>query len=230
MNWRRGLLLAGIHLVAAAPLILMLEARDAKELRDGKEPEAMAQAAADWAAITEKESHSGLHAAHQEGETVSFDCGGLWAHYPAQEAVVRLDNSPAAALTGWRYECRAKWTLSAMLEGPIDPGSANEKLAAQRKIDAVFCVVIAIQWLLVGAFPLKPFQKTWGEPGILITAFTVIAACLALIPSLGDAALLPASLAGLAWFWWFALLVWAALRFGWRRITGLYRLHQKASS
>lgn len=103
-------MLAGIHLVAAAPLILMLEARDAKELRDGKEPEAMAQAAADWAAITEKESHSGLHAAHQEGETVSFDedegetvsfdCGGLWAHYPAQEAVVRLDNSPAAALTG----------------------------------------------------------------------------------------------------------------------------------
>ena len=34
MNWQRGLLLAGINLVAVAPLILLLEARDARYVRD----------------------------------------------------------------------------------------------------------------------------------------------------------------------------------------------------
>ena len=34
MKWRRGLLLAGVNLVAALPLILMMESEDAQYLRD----------------------------------------------------------------------------------------------------------------------------------------------------------------------------------------------------
>jgi hypothetical protein len=33
MNWRRGLFLAGIYLAAALPLILMMEAYDARSVK-----------------------------------------------------------------------------------------------------------------------------------------------------------------------------------------------------
>ena len=42
MNWRRGLLLAGIHLVVAGTLIVWMEARDAQFLRDSQESTAEA--------------------------------------------------------------------------------------------------------------------------------------------------------------------------------------------
>jgi hypothetical protein len=35
MNWRRGLLLAGINLLAAVPLISLLAARDSQYVKEG---------------------------------------------------------------------------------------------------------------------------------------------------------------------------------------------------
>lgn len=79
--------------------------------------------------------------------------------------------------------------------------------------------MIALQWFLVGAFPLSQPRNWWAEPGAFITVCTVIAFGILLIRPINDLARLPARLAMFAWFWWFALLVWKSIRFTWRRVT-----------
>jgi hypothetical protein len=92
-------------------------------------------------------------------------------------------------------------------------------METQRKIDAGLCVFIAVQWFLMGAFPLVRTRKWWADPGAFITACAALAGAIALIPKVGDFARLPVSIAMLAWLWWFVLLVWKTLQFGWRMAT-----------
>ena len=92
-------------------------------------------------------------------------------------------------------------------------------METQRKIDAGLCLFIAIQWFFMGGFPLVQTRKWWADPGSFITACAVLAGAIALIPVVDDIARLPALLAMLAWLWWFGLLVWKTLQFGWRMIT-----------
>jgi hypothetical protein len=91
-------------------------------------------------------------------------------------------------------------------------------METQRKIDAGLCLFIAMQWFLMGGFPLVRTQKWWADPGAFITTCAVLAGSIALIPVVDGIARLPALLAMLAWLWWFGLLIWKTLQFGWRMI------------
>jgi hypothetical protein len=92
-------------------------------------------------------------------------------------------------------------------------------METQREIDTGLCLLIAIQWFLMGGFPLVRTQKWWADPGAFITACTALAGGITLIPAIGEVARLPALIAMLAWLWWFGLLVWRTLQFGWRMTT-----------
>lgn len=221
MNWRRGLLLAGINLVAAVPLILMLEARDAQFLRERDENTAIAaRESAAREAAREAKSPASAEAAEEE-QTVSFSpCPNVWVNYPVQVRVVRVGSPLASALTGWRLVCPEKWTLAGMLLGPTEPAWTAAATSAHWQVEAGLCLLILVQWFLVGAFPLRKPKRWWAEPGMFITACTVVAACFALISPVDEVAHFPAFLAGCAWFWWFGLLAWKLLRFGWRRAAG----------
>jgi hypothetical protein len=92
-------------------------------------------------------------------------------------------------------------------------------METQRKIDAGLCLFIAIQWFFMGGFPLVRTQKWWADPGSFITGCAVFAGTIALIPVVDALAKLPALIGMLAYFWWFGLLNWRTLQFGWRMTT-----------
>jgi hypothetical protein len=215
MNWRRGLLLAGIHLAVAGFLILSLEARDAKYLH--AQEESVAEAARE-AAARPAEPPNPAPAPVNSGEateTITFNmCSELWVHYPPQTIIVRLANYPAMFLTHWRMQCPSRWSLSGML----NVRNWRPSLESQRRADLGMILIIAIQWFLVGGFPLRKPLRWWEEPGSLITICTVASGLLVLIPNDRYDALPtgPMLIAGLAWFWWLGLLVWKCLRTGWR--------------
>jgi hypothetical protein len=231
MNWRRGLVLAGIHLAVAVPLMLSLEARDSESLR--RRQEANAEASREAAARPQAPTPAPTEADSTENDsaqTVRFDpdpCS-MTAHYPAQVTVEASAGYPAVIVTGWRMYCSPSWSLSRRWasERLWIPTSADEAAAntARRRVDKWFVVVLVVQWLLIGGFPLTQAKDWWAEPGAVITVCTVIGGAIALIPAIDGAALLPALIALLAWFWWFGLLVWGVLRAGWRLVVRR-RLH-----
>jgi hypothetical protein len=155
----------------------------------------------------------------QAEETVSFDPCGMWVHYPVQVVVVQAADMPSFALAGWEDVCPPHWSLAGRLRGKRTWPPTRLWLETQRKIDAGLCLFIAIQWFLMGGLPLVRTRKWWADPGSFITACAVLAGATALIPVIDEVARLPALIAMLAWLWWFGLLVWKTLQFGWRMIT-----------
>ena len=125
---------------------------------------------------------------------------------------------PSLALAGWEDVCPP---LVACGETTRKNDLAANAFVdgTQRKIDAGLCLFIAIQWFLMGGFPLVRTQKWWADPGAFITACAVLAGAIALIPVVDGFAKLPALIAMLAWLWWFGLLIWRTLQFGWRMTT-----------
>jgi hypothetical protein len=77
MNWRRGLLLAGINLAVAVPMILMMEARDQKYALT--QEEIMAKSAVlDAPKPPESSWPEPPQASHEQaGESVSFNICGM---------------------------------------------------------------------------------------------------------------------------------------------------------
>ena len=115
MNWQRGLLLAGINLAVAVPMILMMEAKDEKYALT--QEEIMAEATRDAAPkppepTTPKPAQANAEQAEKE---VMFDPCGLWASYPTQVVVVQAADIPALALAGWELDCPPRWSLSGRL-------------------------------------------------------------------------------------------------------------------
>jgi hypothetical protein len=220
MNWRRGLLLAGINLAVAVPIILMMEAKDQKEVLT---PEEIMTKAPREAVPRPPEPPTPEPAQvnpEQAEETVTFDPCGMWgAHYPTQVVVVQAVGMPSLALAGWREGCPPHWSLAGRLRGKWTWPPTPLWMETQRKIDAGLCLFIAIQWFLMGGFPLVGTQKWWADPGTFITACTALAGGLALISVIGEVARLPALIAMLAWLWWFGLFVWRTLQFGWKMKT-----------
>jgi hypothetical protein len=215
MNWRRGLLLAGINLTVAVSMILMMEARDQKYALT--QEEIMAKGAP---RPPEPPTPKPAPASPEQAEeTVSFDPCGMWVHYPVQVVVVQAADMPSFALAGWEDVCPPHWSLAGRLRGKRTWPPTRLWLETQRKIDAGLCLFIAIQWFLMGGLPLVRTRKWWADPGSFITACAVLAGATALIPVIDEVARLPALIAMLAWLWWFGLLVWKTLQFGWRMIT-----------
>jgi hypothetical protein len=84
---------------------------------------------------------------------------------------------------------------------------------------AILCVLVAIEWLFVGGFPLMQPRHWWLEPGAFITICTLMGTALATIPHVAHLSVIPATMAACAWIWWFGLLIWRAVQFGWRTTT-----------
>jgi hypothetical protein len=98
-------------------------------------------------------------------------------------------------------------------------------LKAMRRVDIALCLMIAIQWFLIGGFPLRQPGRWWDEPGAFITANNFVAACIAIIPVIDGLARFPALIALVGWLWWFGLLVWIPARWAWQStVAGLRRL------
>jgi hypothetical protein len=219
MNWQRGLLLAGINLAVAIPMILMMEARDQKYALTSEE--IMAKTTRESVPKPPEPPTPEPHKAspEQAEEAISFDiCGGL-VNYPVQVVVVQAVDMPSVALAGWENICPPHWSFAGRLrEKPTWPPTPLW-MERQRTIDAGLCLFIAMQWFLMGGFPLVRTQKWRADPGSFITACAVLAGAIALIPIVDGFAKLPALIAMLAWLWWFGLLVWRTLQFGWRMAT-----------
>ena len=207
MNWRRGLLLAGINLAVAMPLILWAESMDAAFMRDREHYAPKAAAVDGPTAVSEEGSNA-------QAEGVSIDPCQRIGDFSTQERVLIGANLPALALTEWRSLCPAHWTLAGMLHaGGWVPTPSS--LVAQRKVDAGLLLLIALQWFFLGAFPIKGPRK-WREPGMFITLCSVLAVVLVFIPPVESFARLPALLATVTWLCWFALVIWRAIRSAWK--------------
>jgi hypothetical protein len=210
MNWRRGLLLAGINLAMAGPLIVQTEL----------EVEAY---------VREHYVASAQHAEEQAPKSTSLEDGGVrvdldpcnWVfHYRARHRFVHMAEMFAAGLSGWDEECPAHWSLAGILKVGYSWVETPSEIPRRREVACGFGLLIAVQWILVGAFPLIRPKRWWAEPGAFITICAVIAFAFALIRPIEELALFPAFFAALAWFWWTGLLLWTCVRAGWRLIAG----------
>jgi hypothetical protein len=223
MNWRRGLLLAGINLLVAVPLVCLLAARDMRYMKERQQSANGETLRIDSSG--EVSSAPTKIVQVQEEQTVSFSPCGMWVHYPAQTYVVQFGNLPAFVLTQWRIVCPAKWSIAARLGVDVSGWISEANFKAMRRVDVALCVLIVIQWLLIGGFPLIQSRRWWHEPGALITACTAIASVIALIPIVDGLAKLPALFAFFGWLWWFGLLLWIPLHKAWQStLGGLRRL------
>ncbi len=226
MNWRRGLLLAGINLIAAVPLICLLAARDAQFIKE-REPQSAVPAIRPG--IVDREFKPRVEARLvlvQEDQTVSFSPCGLWGHILPQVSAVQLGNLPAFVLSQWREACPPRWSIASMLGVQVAGLSSPDNVKAMRRVDVALCLMIAIQWFLIGGFPLIRSERWWGEPAAFITANTFIAAWIAIIPVVDGLARLPALIAFGGWLWWFGVLLWIPVHKGFQStLGGLRRLN-----
>jgi len=203
MNWRRGILLAAINLAVALPPTIWLESKEAAFVREHK------HYAAESSTAASSETPGAL------AEAFVIDPCSLVDAYPAKLTVVGLANIPAGALTGWRNFCPARWSVSGMLHAGGWPPTASS-VTANRKADVAFLVMIALQWVLVGALPLGHPKRSWSEPGMFITICAALSVAVVFIPPLEDIAKIFALFATCAWIWWFGLLVWKFARSAWK--------------
>jgi hypothetical protein len=217
MNWRRGLLLAGIHLAVAVPLIIWQEARDWPYLHTEWKP-------AQRPVLPPP--------APQEDGTVTFSPCGMWRSIPARTNVLVIGELPASVAVGIGEDCPPIWTVTGALRAALDTPPFRSNRTAEVSIAASFCVLIAVQWVLLGAFPFVHPDRWWLEPGAFITACSVASGALLLVVgafylaisgSLAGADRFPSSLANLpafasflCWLYWICLLVWKMFRTAWR--------------
>jgi len=200
VQWRRGLVLAGVHLAICAPLIVWEEASR-------------------WDWVRSQENLPLLELARpvpppppdavkpaDEGETAAFSPCGLWRHIPWQERIIVLGELPAAAFSQWGEPCPPIWSLA----GLVGVGWPNRD---SRRKEVEFSIglysLIALQWILVGGFPLIHPRRWFWEPGALITICT----CTGIL----------ASFAPLIWLLWLVLLVWRLLQGGYRGVVFAWR-------
>jgi hypothetical protein len=158
MNWRRGLLLAGINLAVAVPMILMMEARDQKDALT--QEEIMAKTPNEDPPKPPELPTPDPHQAspEQAEQTVSFDACTMSVHYPVQDVVVQAADMPSFALAGWEDVCPPRLSLAGRLRGKWTWPPTPFWMETQRKIDAGLCLLIIIQWFLMGGFPLVRTQ------------------------------------------------------------------------
>jgi hypothetical protein len=214
MNWRRGLLLAGIHFAVAGTLLAWEESESWRYIRS----EQLGASAA----------HLELAAFQEEDLTVTLnpcgDDGFVDGEMSPQERLSGMANLPVALLTGWHEPCTSPNFLDSVVErilSSVFKTRFHRTRASEVLILAILCTLVAVEWLFVGGFPLVRPGRWWLEPGAFIPICTLVGAALATIPYVAHLSLIPATMAGCAWLWWFGLLVWKTLEFGWKMTSGL---------
>jgi hypothetical protein len=208
MHWRRGLLLAGIHLAVAVPLIIQQEIRDKETIR-----ERIVEG------VTANEPTSKSAPSEEDEQAVILNPCTMTIDYSTRHQIEQLAEPLAHMLSGWGQACPPHWSLAGLMKVDYFWIPTPSSAAARSKVDWAFAVLVGIQWTLVGGFPLVLRRHWWMEPGALITGCIVLAIVNDLIPWPLGFAIFPMFLAALAWFWWLGLLIWKCSRFGWRLVA-----------
>jgi hypothetical protein len=211
MNWRRGLLLAAIHVGVVGSLLAWQESESWRYLKS-EQPEP---------------SPVRLElAAFQEEQTVTFNpCAddGFWdGEMSPQESISGMANLPVALLTGWHEPCTSPTFLDSIVESFLTllvKTRFHRTKGSEILILLILCMLVAVEWLFVGGFPLIQPRHWWLEPGAFITICTLVGIVLVLIPH-PHLSRIPVGFAACAWLWWFGLLVWKTLQLGWKAIAG----------
>jgi hypothetical protein len=207
IQWRRGLVLAGVHLAVCVPLIVWAQASK-------------------WDWVRSQENLPTLELERPvpppppdvvkpavEGETVSFSPCGLWRHIPWQERVIVWGELPAAAFTQWGESCPPIWSLA----GLVGVGWPNrDSRRKEVEVSIGLCGLIVLQWILVGGFPLIHPRRWFWEPGSLITICT----CTVIL----------AIFAPFIWLFWLILLLWRMTQGGYRGVVFTWRFFRHTAA
>jgi hypothetical protein len=214
MNWRRGVLLAGIHLTVAALLIIQIEKCEDAYLNN------------QFRVVRIADDASTKTPAMEGFRVVSIDPCATIFDYALPERIVVSENLLIIPPSGWRQACHARWSLAGMLKVDYLQAPSPSSIAARRHVDWGFSLLVMVQWILVGGFPLIRPRRWWLEPGAFITCCTAIGFVFVLIRPIQELGMLPSLLAALAWLWWLGLLAWKSVRFGW----GQWKRNRSSSS
>jgi hypothetical protein len=211
MNWRRGLLLAGIHLVVAGSLLAWDESFYWRSIKS----EGLGLSSARM-----------IFTAFQEEQTVTFNpCADDGVEDGEVSPLAKIDgmaNLPVVLLTGWHEPCRSQGVLDSMVESSLNSMAGkrfHRTRSSETLILVILCVLVAVEWLFVGGFPLIRPRRWWLEPGALITILTLALTALTTAPHEANMAGNLSIISACVWLWWFGLLIWKTLLFGWRRTT-----------
>jgi hypothetical protein len=193
MNWRRGILLAGIHFGVAGSLLAWQESGYWRYLRSDQ--------------LGPSQTRLELAGFQEESSTTFNPCAdnGFWdGEISPQEWVSEMANLPVALLTGWHEPCKSPGFLDSKVEGFLNPMVRmrfHRTQGSEILILVILCALVAVEWLLVGGFPLIRPRRWWLEPGAFITVCTLVGAALATIPHVAHLSMIPAMISGCAWFW-----------------------------
>ena len=199
-QWRRGFVLAAIHLVICLPLIVLEEANrwDWVRSQENLPPLELARPVPPPRPDAVKPA--------DEGKTVSFSPCGLWRHTPWLERVIVFGELPAATLSQFGEPCPPSWSLA----GQLGMGWGNhDSRRKEVEFSSVLCGLIALQWVLIGGFPLIHPRQWYWEPGALIT----LCICTVFL----------ALLAPFLWLAWLMLLAWRLLQGCYRGVVFAWR-------
>lgn len=203
MNWRRGILLAGIHLFVAGSVLVWNESRFWQYIRTDRNRPVL---------LPNPDPAMGQYANPCEG--------WIWdGAMPPNQTILAYADLPVGMITGGHEPCNTPTQLDRMVQTYYGKTHKSEVLTL-----IILCSAIAVQWFLLGAFPLIHPIRWWLEPGALITVCTPAVAVLAFIPeSVVTQFTLPfLTLAG--WIYWLGVVVW--LLFRWlRRVVAVRFAH-----
>jgi hypothetical protein len=202
-------------------MMLLLENRMAEQIRDRESTSSVGTALLH--SVRSDAATKPRRVDAQEGQAVEFDPCLMWGHNPPQVDVVVTGNYPAEFLAQWQIECPSAWSIEGRIMGTRRTPLTRVGLVLRRRADLAFLALIAVEWLLIGAFPLRQAARFYGEPGSFITACTLLGSALALIRPIDGLARLPALIAACAWLLWFGFLLWVLIRFAFRKLAKLRR-------
>src|SRR5512146_600410 len=195
MNWRRGLTFALLHVTIAAPLIVYEEAQQWRYLR------------------TQSIAPVLRLAAFQETE-VPWNPTVIDYWVTPQESVVRYANLPASAIAGWHYPPHSIYTVAGISDALYGRVTHRSTVATA----LVFILLIALQWMFVGAAPVIRPKRRWLEPAALISACAILSVVL-LFTLRTQFYSIPLMIAIVTWFVWFGVAVIKLVNRAWKALT-----------
>jgi hypothetical protein len=208
MNWRRGLLLAGINLVVAAISFIQVEANTWQWIRSSSTGAASAHVQV---------------AAFQEEQMLSNPCDfGIWDNgYTPLSLVAGGASLPVSLATGWHTPCNPN---RSMIAKSVQVVFGRNTRRGEVVIVSIVCLLVFAMWLAIGGMPLTHVGSRWLEPGAVITLCTLVGFALAFAPY-AELCRGTAFAACIGWVWWLGLILWRIGCLAWQStLGGLRRL------
>lgn len=192
MNVRRGLIFAAVHLAIAIPIMLSLEVPNSIGRNEQFPSEAKL-----------------ILASQENGSTAAFDpCTAFIDGFTGKQEIVLIANPLAFIPTGWSQTCPPHWTAAGALGLKWGFVFSPSDAPARRKVDLLFIALIALQWFLIGSFPLRPSARILAQPEWFITIASTAAAVIVWIPPIQVFYRIPALLAFCGWLYFAGLILW----------------------